>query len=97
MTAAENIGLGDLPALGDAARLKEAAVRAGVHETLFELPRGYDTLLTRIFFAEADKGNTKIKPGSVDAETDNALLLRANGCQTARAMQMRAFSRGPAS
>ncbi|MEV6154686.1 hypothetical protein AB0L53_30505 [Nonomuraea sp. NPDC052129] len=43
MTAAENIGLGDLPALGDAARLKEAAVRAGVHETLFELPRGYDT------------------------------------------------------
>ncbi|MEU6714990.1 ABC transporter ATP-binding protein [Nonomuraea sp. NPDC046802] len=59
MTAAENIGLGDLPALGDPVRIREAAVRAGVHETLSELPRGYDTLLTRIFFSEADKGNAE--------------------------------------
>ncbi|MCA2222746.1 ABC transporter ATP-binding protein [Nonomuraea aurantiaca] len=57
MSAAENIGLGDLPALDDPARIKEAGVRAGVHETLSGLPRGYDTLLTRIFFSEADKGD----------------------------------------
>ncbi|MEU0569599.1 ABC transporter ATP-binding protein [Nonomuraea sp. NPDC005983] len=59
MSAAENIGLGDLPALGDLARIREAAVRAGVHETLSGLPRGYDTLLTRIFFSEADKGDAE--------------------------------------
>ncbi|WUI03060.1 ABC transporter ATP-binding protein/permease [Spirillospora sp. NBC_00431] len=55
MTAAENIGLGDLTALDDPARLRDAAARAGVHDKLAELPRGYDTLLTRMFFSEADK------------------------------------------
>ncbi|TYC16813.1 ABC transporter ATP-binding protein [Actinomadura syzygii] len=55
MTAAENIGLGDLPALDDPERLRAAAVRAGVHDEVAGLPRGYDTLLTRMFFSEADK------------------------------------------
>ncbi|MFI6739221.1 ABC transporter ATP-binding protein [Nonomuraea sp. NPDC050451] len=57
MSAAENIGLGDLSALGEPARIRDAAVRAGVHDTLSGLPRGYDTLLTRMFFSEADKGD----------------------------------------
>jgi ATP-binding cassette, subfamily B, bacterial len=55
LTAAENIGLGDLPALDDRARLEEAASRAGVGDKLAALPRGYDTLLTRMFYSEADK------------------------------------------
>ncbi|MFF3443782.1 ABC transporter ATP-binding protein [Streptosporangium sp. NPDC002721] len=49
MTAGDNIGLGDLTAMGDRGRLEEAATRAGLHDKLAGLPRGYDTPLTRIF------------------------------------------------
>jgi ATP-binding cassette subfamily B protein len=45
----ENIGLGDLSALGDHARVTAAARRAGVHDVVAALPRGYDTLLSRMF------------------------------------------------
>ncbi|TDD84923.1 ABC transporter ATP-binding protein [Actinomadura rubrisoli] len=57
MTAAENIALGDITALDDPERIRDAARRAGVHGKLAGLPRGYDTLLTRMFFSEADKDN----------------------------------------
>ncbi|MGW5743175.1 ABC transporter ATP-binding protein [Amycolatopsis sp. NPDC003861] len=49
MTAAENIGLGELSALDDRARLVAAATRAGAHDRIAALPEGYDTPLTRIF------------------------------------------------
>ncbi|SDS30113.1 ABC transporter ATP-binding protein [Actinoplanes derwentensis] len=55
LTAAENIALGDIGSLiagshrGDD-RIRGAAERAGVHDLLAGLPRGYDTLLTRLFF-----------------------------------------------
>ncbi|MFJ8078417.1 ABC transporter ATP-binding protein [Streptomyces sp. NPDC096176] len=55
LTAAENIGLGDLEALEDHGRIRAAAQRAGIHDKLTGLPRGYDTLLSRMFFMEADK------------------------------------------
>ncbi|MGW4638675.1 ABC transporter ATP-binding protein [Sphaerisporangium sp. NPDC004334] len=54
-TAAENIGLGDLPAMGDRERVVAAAGRAGVDEIVRDLPRGYDTMLSRAFFGEMDK------------------------------------------
>ncbi|GHC74292.1 ABC transporter ATP-binding protein [Streptomyces cinnamoneus] len=57
MTAAENIALGDLTALRDRPRLRAAAERAGIHARLTGLPHGYDTLLSRRFFMEADKNN----------------------------------------
>jgi ATP-binding cassette, subfamily B, bacterial len=57
LTAAENIGIGDLARLGDAACIRDAAVRAGVHDKLATLPRGYDTLLSRVFFDNKDKDN----------------------------------------
>ncbi|GIH25215.1 multidrug ABC transporter permease [Acrocarpospora phusangensis] len=49
LTVAENIGLGDLDALTDRSRLVGAARRAGAHTFVAELPRAYDTLLSRIF------------------------------------------------
>jgi len=55
LSAAENIGLGDLDALDDRARIVSAAERAGCHETLAALPRGYDTMLTRVFTDLADR------------------------------------------
>ncbi|RSN71325.1 ABC transporter ATP-binding protein [Actinomadura sp. WAC 06369] len=49
LSVRENIGIGDLSARHDQARLERAARRAGVHDRLTELPRGYDTLLSRMF------------------------------------------------
>ncbi|KAB2343652.1 ABC transporter ATP-binding protein [Actinomadura rudentiformis] len=59
LSAAENIGVGDpavLPAdaladweRGDRARVVDAALRAGCHETLTGLPNGYETMLSRTF------------------------------------------------
>ena len=51
LTAAENIAIGDIDALGDTERLRGAARWAGVDDTLAGLPRGYDTLLSRLFAA----------------------------------------------
>ncbi|GAA3709220.1 ABC transporter ATP-binding protein [Nonomuraea antimicrobica] len=55
MTAGENIALGDLTTLGEPGRIREAAGRAGIHDKLAALPRGYDTPLTRIFVVGTDK------------------------------------------
>jgi ATP-binding cassette, subfamily B, bacterial len=51
LTAAENIGLGRAD---DRARIRAAASLAGVDETLASLPRGYDTMLSRIFPDDED-------------------------------------------
>ncbi|MFC8722410.1 ABC transporter ATP-binding protein [Kitasatospora sp. NPDC057198] len=53
LSAAENIGLGDVAHLADRDRIRAAAARTGVDGTLAALPRGYDTLLSRTF---ADDG-----------------------------------------
>lgn len=55
LSAAENIGLGDVSAMDDRARVVAAAQRAGAHDAVTALPRGYDTLLSRMFFDEADR------------------------------------------
>ncbi|ACZ85535.1 ABC transporter ATP-binding protein [Streptosporangium roseum] len=54
LSAAENIGLGDLTHLQDRDRIESAARHAGVHHVLASLPNGYDTMLTRMFLEGVD-------------------------------------------
>jgi len=49
LSAAENIGLGDVERLANRDEIALAAKHAGVHDTVATLPRGYDTDLTRMF------------------------------------------------
>ncbi|MFI2759476.1 ABC transporter ATP-binding protein [Streptomyces echinatus] len=59
LTAEENIGIGDVPRAGDAVAIRDAARRAGVDEVLRGLPHGYRTMLSRIYFSEADKDDVE--------------------------------------
>ncbi|MEU5534992.1 ABC transporter ATP-binding protein [Streptomyces sp. NPDC020362] len=79
LTAAENIAIGDVEALTEPRKIREAAQRAGVHEMLSQLPYGYDTMLSRMFAQEAQH----------DDETGTAL----SGGQWQRLAVARAFVR----
>jgi ATP-binding cassette subfamily B protein len=57
LTAAENIGVGDLSRMHDPEPIRYAAGQAGIHDKVASLPSGYDTLLSRIFFSNKDKEN----------------------------------------
>ena len=59
LTAADNIGIGDLSRLKDTDRIQEAAESSGVHSKLASLPEGYETLLSRVFFSNQERGNPK--------------------------------------
>jgi ATP-binding cassette subfamily B protein len=54
LSAAENIGLGDVSRIDDRAGIEQAARRAGIHTGLSRLPKGYDTLLTKMFIEGID-------------------------------------------
>ncbi|WP_222853772.1 ABC transporter ATP-binding protein [Fodinicola acaciae] len=56
LSATDNIAVGDLSAIADPSRIELAARRAGVHDAIQALPRGYDTLLTRAFFSASGDG-----------------------------------------
>ena len=49
MTAAENIGVGQIDAMDDRARIEAAARRAMADEVIASLPRGYDQVIGRRF------------------------------------------------
>jgi ATP-binding cassette, subfamily B, bacterial len=57
LTAAENIGMGDLDRLDDRPAIRRAAAQAGIDRSLSALPQGYDTMLSRVFFGLKDKEN----------------------------------------
>ncbi|MFD7029008.1 ABC transporter ATP-binding protein [Streptomyces sp. NPDC059917] len=51
LTAAQNIGIGDLPHATDRGRIRDAARAADVDRIIDGLPRGYDTYLSRAFLS----------------------------------------------
>ncbi|WP_222853402.1 ABC transporter ATP-binding protein [Fodinicola acaciae] len=55
LPARDNIGLGDLSRRDDLTAIRTAAARAGIDDAISVLPRGYDTMLSRIFFADDDE------------------------------------------
>lgn len=57
LSATDNIAVGDLACANQTEALTAAARRAGIHDALAVLPKGYDTLLTRTYFDLADKDN----------------------------------------
>lgn len=82
LLATENIGLGNVASLDEAAQIRTAAERAGVHQTLQALPRGYHTMLSRIFAP---------RPGSGDDNPEMGVLL--SGGQWQRLALARTFMR----
>lgn len=52
LSARDNIAMGDVTNYADVDRLRAAAAVARMDDKLSMLPRGYDTLLTRMFFGE---------------------------------------------
>jgi len=55
LSAAENIGVGDVGALDDRPAIVTAARRAGAHDVVSGLPHGYETHLTRMFSDPSDR------------------------------------------
>ncbi|MGV9773222.1 ABC transporter ATP-binding protein [Streptosporangium sp. NPDC003464] len=54
-SVAENIAIADIRHLAEQPRIERAAERAGMHHTIAAMASGYETLLSRIFFSEAEK------------------------------------------
>ena len=86
LSAAENVGIGDVTTIDDRARITAAAELAGADETLRDLPQGYDTLLSRIFFAEPVRGTG----GDFERPSTGVVL---SGGQWQRVALARAFFR----
>lgn len=49
LSAADNVGFGEVGAIDDRARIEAAADQAGAHEIIEALPKGYDTVLGKTF------------------------------------------------
>ncbi|MGI5168086.1 ABC transporter ATP-binding protein [Spirillospora sp. CA-253888] len=89
LTAAENIALGDLDKLDDRESIVTGAARAGAHEAIEGLPRGYSTLLTRLFLP--DGPDAPEDPDGSDGSAEQGVLL--SGGQWQRLALARALLR----
>ncbi len=81
LTAAENIGVGDLDAIGDTDAIRRAAMLAGADRYIARLPEGYDTLLSRVFSSRTSRNSTTAG-------------VMVSGGQKQRIALARAFMRG---
>jgi ATP-binding cassette subfamily B protein len=77
MSAADNISIGFVAAREDEARIRGAAQRAGIDDKLSSLPRGYDTLLSRMFFSEEDRDDPETGVQLSGGQWQRTALARA--------------------
>jgi ATP-binding cassette subfamily B protein len=77
LSAAVNIGLGDVDAIDDRAAIVAAARRAGVHDLLDGLPAGYDTPLTRAFPGDSPDGDPEVGVPLSGGQWQKVALARA--------------------
>jgi len=68
---------GDLARLGDRDQIRDAADLAGAGEVVSRLPGGYDTLLSRIFFGNADTDNPEVGVTLSGGQWQRLALARA--------------------
>ncbi|GGK82983.1 multidrug ABC transporter permease [Sphaerisporangium melleum] len=77
LTARENIEIGDLLLSGDQHALESTSRLVGLHDAILDLPDGYDTLLSRIFFSESEKTDTKTGIALSGGQWQRLALARA--------------------
>jgi ATP-binding cassette subfamily B protein len=63
MSAADNIGVGDIPRMGDRSAVRGAAAAVGLDATLAGLPEGYDTLLSQVFLDNEEQRGVYLSGG----------------------------------
>ncbi|MGW4798936.1 ABC transporter ATP-binding protein, partial [Nonomuraea sp. NPDC004297] len=78
LTAAENIGIGQVTHLDDRPRIVEAARAAHADETLTALPRGYDTVLSRTHTDDAERAGVTLSGGQWQRVALARCLMRAD-------------------
>jgi ATP-binding cassette, subfamily B, bacterial len=77
LSAADNIAVGDLSRADEPEALADAARAAGIHDKLAGLPRGYQTLLSRVFYDTTDKEHTETGVLLSGGERQRVALARA--------------------
>lgn len=81
LTAAENIGVGNLERIDDRAHVQRTAELAGVAEAIERLPARYDTMLSRIHFAgseESEQSGVLLSGGQWQRLALARMLMRAD-------------------
>lgn len=78
LTAAENIGIGDLPARQDRERIITAARMADLHNAVTSLSSGYDTILSRTFAGDNGAAGTLLSGGQNQRLALARTLMREN-------------------
>ena len=77
LSAADNIAVGDLSRADEPEALADAARTAGIHDKLAGLPKGYQTLLTRMFFDTSDEEHPETGVLLSGGERQRVALARA--------------------
>ena len=77
LSAADNIAVGDLSRADEPEALANAARAAGIHDKLAGLPKGYQTLLTRVFFDTTDEEHPETGVLLSGGERQRVALARA--------------------